>query len=263
MLDKFFLEKYTKLNNIPAKPRAVLTEYLQSEVLFVLYGMEFGKFLTFMGGTSLRFVYGIERFSEDLDFELIKKKLDYKKLALSLEKELEKLGFTVETRIKKTPNIFIIFVKFSGSIYQVGLSPFPDQKIKIKFKIDPNPPKKIIYTNEKISAYGKTFNVITNTLSTIFAQKIIAIKMRPYQKGRDFYDLIWLLAQKNLEPNYALLREMNIKVKNKNELIKELKKIIADSDLKEASRDVERFLFNPQQAKWILDLPKYLKTFAD
>jgi len=260
MLNKFFLEDYVKRNGLPQKPRAVLTEYLQSEILASLYGSKFGSYLTFMGDTCLRFVYRIDRFSEDLDFELIKKGLKYSELAAFFEKELGKLGFIVDTRVKKTPNIVIVFVKFSEVMQQMGLSNFTDQKLKIKFEIDPKPPRNIAYETKTISAYGKVFNLIANNLPTVYTQKIVALKRRPYQKGRDFYDLVWFLAQKELEPNYKLLKEKGIPVKNKKELVEELKKIVSRSDLKQASKEVERFLFYPQQAKWILDFKKYLET---
>lgn len=261
MLDKFFLEDYVKRNNIPQNPRRYLTEYLQTEILAALYGSKYGQFVSFLGGTCLRFVYKIDRFSEDLDFDLIKTGLDYDELAKYLEKKLREQGFRVDVRAKKTENIFIIFVKFSDVLKEMGLSDMDDQKIKIKFEVDPNPYKNIQYETKQITVYGKNFNVIANTLPTLFAQKIIALKFRPYQKGRDFYDLVWFLAQKNVEPNYAILSEKGLKISNRQELVIELKNTINSLDLKQAARDVEKFLFYPQQAKWILELPKYLENF--
>ncbi|MDR3559175.1 MAG: nucleotidyl transferase AbiEii/AbiGii toxin family protein [Candidatus Pacebacteria bacterium] len=262
MLDKNFLDDYVKKNAIPPNTRRYLAEYLQSEILSILYDSKYGRHLSFLGGTSLRFVYKIERFSEDLDFDLVKTGLDYAKLAKYLEKQLNERGFLAETRVKKTENIFIIFVKFSEIMKQMGVSEFANQKIKIKFEVDPSPYKSLEYETKLVSAYGKTFNVIINTLPTLFAQKILALKLRPYQKGRDFYDLVWFLAQKNVEPNYAILKEKGIKVKNREELILELEKIISKLDLKLAAADVRRFLFYPDQARWILDLPKYLDGFS-
>ena len=261
MLDRNFLEDYIEKNNIPKNPRRYLVEYLQSEILSILYNSKYGRHLSFLGGTCLRFVYGIERFSEDLDFDLIKPGLSYGELAEYFEKKLSEQGFLVDTRAKKTENIFIIFIKFSEVMGQIGLSAQADQKIKIKFEVDPTPYKSIKYESRTISTYGKTFNVIANTLESLFAQKILALKLRPYQKGRDFYDSVWFLAQKNLEPNYKILAEKGIKIKNKKELVVELKKIISKLDLKQAAKDVEPFLFYPEQAKWILDLPKYLDGF--
>jgi len=100
-------------------------------------------------------------------------------------------------------------------------------------------------------------------LETLFAQKIIAIVFRPYQKGRDFYDLVWFLAQKNIKPKYEILKEKGIKIKNRLELVKFLKDQAQKSDLQQAAKDVERFLFYPEQAQWILKLPEYLESFEN
>jgi len=262
MLDKFFLEDYSKRNNIPKNPRRYLAEYLQSEILSILYGSKYGKHLSFLGGTCLRFVYGIRRFSEDLDFDLIKAGLDYNALASHLEKKLKEKGFLVEAKTKKTENIFIVSIRFSEVMKQLGISDLADQKLKIKFEIDPKPYENIEYESKTIASYGKVFNVISNTLSTLFAQKIIALKLRPYQKGRDFYDIVWFLAQKNIVPNYAILKEKDIKTENREDVARELEKIISNLDLKQASKDVEKFLFNPEEAKWILNLPVFISDWA-
>lgn len=262
MLDKKFLEEYIKKNGIPQKPRQNLTEYLQAEILAALYGSDYGQFLSFIGGTCLRFAYNIERFSEDLDFDLIKNGFDCEGLAKYLEKKLKELGFKADARAKRTKNIFIIYVKFSSVMKEMGLSPMDGQKLMIRFEADPNPPKHIKFESKRVNAYGKAFNIVANELDSVFAQKVLAIMKRPYQKGRDFYDLVWFLGQKNLEPNYAILQEKKIAVVNRAELVEMLQKKVAKSDLKQAVKDVEKFLFHPEQAKWILDLPKYLDDYA-
>jgi predicted nucleotidyltransferase component of viral defense system len=262
MLNKKFLEEYIKENGIPKKPRQNLTEYLQAEILAAIYDSEYGKFLSFIGGTCLRFAYNIERFSEDLDFDLIKSGFDCVELAEYLEKKLKELGFKADAIAKKTENIFIIYVKFSEVMKEMQLSPMAGQKLMVKFEVDPNPPKHIKFESRRVNAYGKAFNIIANELDSIFAQKVLAIMKRPYQKGRDFYDLVWFLGQYNLEPSYEILREKRIPVANRAGLVEALQEKIAKSDLKKAAEDVERFLFHPEQAKWILDLPKYLEDYA-
>lgn len=261
MLDKFFLEEYIKRNGIPNIPRRVLTEYLQSEVLAIVFNSKFGIHLSFLGGTCLRFVYKIERFSEDLDFDLIKSGLDYGELADFIRKKLRELGFPADTDVKTRENVIIVNVRFSEVLKEMGLSAMDDQKLKIKFEIDPRPNKNIQYESNMISVYGKSFNIISNSLETLFAQKIMAIVFRPYQKGRDFYDLVWFLSQKKIEPNYEIFKEKKVEIKNRKELIEFLKTQVAKSDLGQAAKDVERFLFYPEQAQWILKLPEYLKSF--
>jgi len=73
--------------------------------------------------------------------------------------------------------------------------------------------------------------------------------------------LVWFLSQKEIEPNYKLLQEKGIEVGSREELIDFLQKKVGESDLKQAAKDVERFLFYPEQAQWILKLPKYLESF--
>ena len=263
MLDKKFIEKYATQNSIPlSSPRRLLTEYLQAEILQILYRSKFGKNLSFLGGTCLRFVYKIERFSEDLDFDLITSEtMDFQELAEYFERELERLGFSVDTRVKETENIFIIFVNFSHVMKQMGISDLDDQKIKIKVEVDPHPLNHIMYHTEMISTYGKNVNIIVNNLETLFAQKVLAIIFRPYQKGRDFYDLVWFLSQKTVEPNYDIFKEKDIPISNRGELVEFLLERAKETDLKQASQDVERFLFYPEQAQWIENLPEYLKSF--
>src|SRR3989338_1316292 len=261
MLDKFFIEDYIKRNGIPNIPRRVLTEYLQSEVLSVVFNSKFGSHISFLGGTCLRFVYKAERFSEDLDFDLIKPGLDYEELAGFIEKKLKELGFQADAIFKQNEKIITITVKSSSVMREMELSDLNDQKLKIKFEINPNPFKNIHYHSKQIFSYGKSFNIITNDLETLFAQKVIAILLRPYQKGRDFYDLVWFLSQKNIEPNYEIFKEKGIDIKNRFELVKFLENQAEKTDLKQAAKDVERFLFYPEQAQWILKLPEYLKSF--
>lgn len=262
MLDKNFLEDYRKRKGIPTNPRRNLAEYLQSEILFSVYNSKFGGMLAFMGGTCLRFIYQIDRFSEDLDFELIGDgDFQYEKVANFLEKELKRLGFSVETRAKKRENVIVIFVKFSEVMREMGLSGLKNQKLKIKFEIDPTPAENIQYDSKLISSYGRNFHVVANNLSTIFAQKFVALANRPYQKGRDLYDLVWFLAQKDLEPNYKLLREKGYEIGDKKAFARELGNIVENSDLKQAVKDVENFLFYPEKAKWILDAGEYVESW--
>jgi predicted nucleotidyltransferase component of viral defense system len=262
MLDKTFLQEYRKRKNIPNNPRRNLAEYLQSEILFILYNSKYGKNLSFMGGTCLRFVYELDRFSEDLDFELIgNEKINYEELADFIKKELDRLGFSIETKFKERENVIVIFVKFSVVLKEMGLSELKNQKLKIKFEIDPSPARSIECESKLISSYGRNFYVIANNLPTIFAQKFIALANRPYRKGRDFYDLIWFLAQRDLEPNYKLLKEKGYKTKNRKEFSTELQKIITKTNLNQAVKDVEKFLFYPEKAQWILNFQEYLKNW--
>lgn len=260
--NKEFFLKYAKEKSIPWQERNILLEYLQTQILKALSLSRFNDRISFLGGTCLRFAHNIQRFSEDLDFDLIKKEgFSIDDLMNDVKNKLELQGFQIDTRTKITENIFIIFFKFKNVLREFGMNVSKDEKVLVKFEIDFSPTKNIKMEAKFSDSFNERFPMLVNTLETLFAQKILAITFRPYQKGRDFYDLIWFLSQKNIEPNYAILQEKNLPIKNRQELIEFLKKQSEKSDLKQAAKDVERFLFYPEQAQWILNLPEYLEGF--
>ncbi len=259
---KEFFKKYTKENNIPWQERNVLLEYLQTQILKALSLSKFNDRLSFLGGTCLRFAHDIDRFSEDLDFDLVnEKEFDVNELASDIKNRLDAQGFQIDVRTKTTENIHIVFFRFKDVLREFGLSVPRDEKVLVKFEIDFSPYRNIKTETKFTDSFNERFPILVNTLETLFAQKVIAIIFRPYQKGRDFYDLVWFLSQKNIEPNYDIFREKGIDIKNRQELIEFLKKQAIKSDLPQAVKDVERFLFYPEQAQWILKLPEYLEGF--
>lgn len=260
--NKDFFRKYAQERNMPWQDRNILLEYLQTQILKALSLSKFNDSISFMGGTCLRFAHGIERFSEDLDFDLVKKDgFVAEDLMLEISNKLELQGFEVDARVKTTENIHVIFFKFKNVLREFGLNVPRDEKILIKFEIDFNPYVNVKTETKFADSFNERFPMLINSKETLFAQKVLAIVFRPYQKGRDFYDLVWFLSQRGIEPNYEIFKEKGIEIGNRQELIEFLEKQAQKSDLAQASKDVERFLFYPEQAKWILKLPEYLKSF--
>jgi len=257
---KDFFETYSQKSGIKGTDRNVLHEFLQMEILNSLATSKCRGDISFLGGTALRFAYNLHRFSEDLDFDLIKK-TDFRleELAQEIKKSLERKGYGVETKLKTTANIHIIYWKFSEVLREFGIRASKDEKEVIKFEIDFDPPKQIEVASVLIDSFDKRFPLLVNKLDSLYAQKILAIFFRPYQKGRDFYDLFWYITQRDLEPNYKLLQEKGIKVKNRAEFILVLQKQLKKIDLNQAAIDVRRFLFNPGEAEWLKDLPKLIE----
>lgn len=260
--NKDFFKKYAEERNIPWQDRNILLEYLQTQILKALSLSVYNDSLSFMGGTCLRFAYGINRFSEDLDFDLIKKEgFNIEELMIEIKNKLEFQGFQLDARTKTTENIYIVFFRFKNVLREFGLNVQENEKILIKFEIDFNPYKNI-HTETKFSdSFNERFPMRVNSLETLFAQKVVAIIFRPYQKGRDFYDLVWFLSQRNIEPDFEIFKEKGLAINTRQELIEFLQEQAKKSDLEQAVKDVERFLFYPEQAKWILKLPEYLKGF--
>jgi len=260
--NKDFFKKYAQEKNIPWQEKNILLEYLQTQILKALSLSKFNDSISFLGGTCLRFAHGINRFSEDLDFDLIKKNgFEVDELMRDIKKKLELQGFEIDARTKTTENIHVIYFRFRNVLREFGFNVHKDEKVLIKFEIDFSPYKNIRTETRFADSFNERFPMQTNTLETLFAQKVIAIIFRPYQKGRDFYDLVWFLSQKDIEPNYEIFKEKGIDIENRRELITFLEEQAKKSDLKQAEKDVERFLFYPEQAQWILKLAEYLEGF--
>lgn len=260
--NKEFFKKYARERNIPWQERNVLMEYLQTKILQALSLSKYNETISFLGGTCLRFAHEINRFSEDLDFDLIKKEgFELNELSQEIKNKLELQGFKLDIKTKTNEKIHTVYFKFKDVLQEFGFRVHKDEKFLIKFEIDFNPFEKIRTETKFADSFYERFPMLVNTYETLFAQKILAIIFRPYQKGRDFYDLVWFLSQKNVEPNYAIFKEKGIDIKNRPELVKFLECQAQKTDLKQAAKDVERFLFYPEQAQWILKLPEYLKSF--
>jgi len=261
--NKDFFKKQAKEMNIPWQEKNILLEYLQTQILKSLSISKYNRNISFLGGTCLRFAYGINRFSEDLDFDLVENNINFsiEDLAEDIKNKLELQGFEIDAKVKKTDVIYIIFFKFKNVLQEFGFNVYKNEKLLIKFEIDFSPYKSIETELVFVDSFNERFPLKVNTIETLFAQKVLAIIFRPYQKGRDFYDLVWFLSQKNIEPNYGIFEEKNIQISNRDELVEFLLQQADKSDLKQAVKDVERFLFYPEQAQWIENLPEYLNSF--
>jgi hypothetical protein len=154
-------------------------------------------------------LYGLDRFSEDLDFSLLKKNEDFDlaEYGDALKRELDSFGFDVEieSRIKPAGTAIqsaflkantrsqMITVEFErGIIQQVPRN----QVLKIKLEIDTDPPSGFS-TETRYLLRPVPFAVRTFSLPDLFAGKMHAVLCREWKsrvKGRDWYDLVWFAA---------------------------------------------------------------------
>ena len=271
-----------RYKNIPISDLDKLREILQQSALLGLYRTHFFKHAAFYGGTALRILYGLNRFSEDLDFSLLKKNpnFDFDPFLVGLQQEMESMGFdiTVEEKEKKestgilsaflkanTLNLFIQIREHKkiGNIH-------PDQKLKVKIEIDVDPPLGF----RTISALVKNptpFQVVTYHLSDLFAGKMDAILHRTWKtrvKGRDWFDLIWFI-QRDIPLNFTHLQERTRHIgnpvpQNIDHFFTLLKEKINSIDWELAKKDVRGFITEPRlieswSATFFLSLIKYLK----
>jgi len=168
----------------------------------------------FHGGTSLRMVYRINRYSEDLDFTLLNKDENFKwKPYLDKTKDfLGEAGCKLEVvdKSKDNNNVKKAFVKDSSIEQMMNMSwtrkSGSSEKINIKLEADTNPP---LYSNNEIKTYNYpiVYNINIQDLPSLFAGKCHALLCREYDKGRDWFDFNWFV-NKNIEPNYKYLNAM-------------------------------------------------------
>lgn len=193
----------------PADALWALREIIQQVALLGLWRSKFFERTAFYGGSALRIIYGIDRFSEDLDFSLLEAdpafSLAY--YGQALKRELLSFGFSVEveSRTKKEKTtVQSAFLKTDTreQMISVGIKPelvkqIPrNQVLKIKLEVDVTPPPGFS-TEMRYLLKPIPFSVRTFTLPDMFAGKMHAVLCRQWKsrlKGRDWYDLVWFTA---------------------------------------------------------------------
>ena len=195
-------------------------EVVQEIVLCGLSRAGFFKKATFYGGTALRIFYGLDRFSEDLDFSLMTAddSFDLTEYFPTIEKEVKAYGLNIKITEKektKETNIQSAFLK--GNTKEHLLLFYADndiagvarnEKIKIKFEVDINPPRFATFEH-KYRLLPAPYEVNLYDVPSLFAGKIHAVICRAWQnrvKGRDLYDYVFYLSSK-AEVNQKHLRE--------------------------------------------------------
>ncbi len=247
-------------NNYPESLRSfkrfMLREYLQYKILAIIFSSSFAHKLCFLGGTCLRIVHGQNRFSEDLDFDnfnLTQK--EFEEIAAYIEKELKQEGYETEFR-NVTKGAFHCYIKFPKLLYNVGLSGHQEEKILIQLDTEPQhfDFKPESYILNKFDVFTSIF---VSPLDILLSQKIYAVINRKRNKGRDFFDIVFLLG-KEVKPNYDYL-EFKLGITNEQQLKDRIFDTCSKIDLKEMAKDVAPFLFNPGSDKQVLLFEDYLK----
>ncbi|MFH1259644.1 MAG: nucleotidyl transferase AbiEii/AbiGii toxin family protein [Elusimicrobiota bacterium] len=252
---KDYLQRIINKNSSAQNNLNKIREYLQENFLYILYKKKFYTDLVFCGGTALRFLYKLKRFSEDLDFSLSihAKNFDFLSLLKTVKNELIASGYNVEIKYSSAKNVNNAFLRFPKLLFEYNLSPHKEEKLSIKVEIDTNPPAG---GQEEVSVYNGSYMFYLNhyNLESLFAGKIHALLSRKYTKGRDWYDLLWYRTKfKELEPNFVLLNAALEQTHpkhpeiNKNNWKKEIIKVVENLDVKKIKNDVYRFLETPEE----------------
>lgn len=230
-------------------------EFLQELILQIIDRKGYFKNLAFVGGTALRTIYDLPRFSEDLDFSLVNPKgFTFKRMLATLKRELELSGFAVEEAPGKEKTVQSEFIRFKGLPYQLGLSEHKNEKLFVKLEIDTLPPpgfvSEIVMINKNF-----LFKVRCYEPASLFAAKLYAVLFRKYAKGRDYYDLLWFLTRK-IPINYELLANAAAQTEkkslpmNRDALNRLLAEKIAKADFNHIRNDVRPFLAKKEEDEY-------------
>lgn len=258
------LSKY-KTDTVDEKKNA-LKEIVQEIALCGLSRAGFFKEAAFYRGTALRIFYGLDRFSEDLDFSLIKPNANFKlkRYFSSLEKELASLGlqFSIEEKQKAQDSaIKPAFLKGNTkehilSVYGSNLNINANEVIKIKFEIDTEPPAFATFEN-KYRLLPSPYQVKLYDTPSLFAGKLHAVICRSWKnriKGRDLYDYVFYLAHNasvNLAHLRARLEDSGMLNKEDTLGLDELKSMLNNRfetiDFEQAKQDVLPFITDKSQ----------------
>jgi predicted nucleotidyltransferase component of viral defense system len=234
----------------PILASCLAREYLQARVLQSL--QDRGAFTTwaFQGGTALRFLYSMPRFSEDLDFALIEPGLpvNFHDNMVIAGRVFEAEGYDVGMRISDKRTVKSAFVNLKGLLFELGLSAHPSETLSIRVEVDSNPPAGAM-TVSTIVRRHVILNLQHHDKASLLAGKLHAFLARRYVKGRDIYDLVWYLSDRTWPaPNLELLNNAlaqtgwhgpHVTAENWRQLVaRRLERL----DFKQVVADVEPFL---------------------
>ena len=230
--------------------RNALYEVVQEITLGGLYRGGFFNKAAFYGGTCLRIFHGIDRFSEDMDFSLIKPDSNFQleEYFPAIMNEFEAVGrdVIITKREKKLfSQIESAFLKDNTEVYNVSFQ--TEKSIKVKIEVDIDPPLSFD-TEQRLMLQPFSFMTRCFVLPDLFAGKMHALVFRKWKnrvKGRDWYDFEWYV-RKGVELNFDHLqiriRQFNNIEMTKDEFLDILKERISITDIALVKRDVIPFI---------------------
>jgi predicted nucleotidyltransferase component of viral defense system len=236
--------------------RFILREYLQYKILEILFENEYAHKLSFLGGTCLRIVHQQQRFSEDLDFDNFDlTESEFQEIATFIKQELTKLGYEVELR-NVIKGAFHCYIKFPDILFQENLSGHTQEKILIQLDTEPH---HFLYQPEThiLNKFDVFTPVFTVPKELLLAQKFYAVMNRKKNKGRDFFDITFLMGQ-GVKPNFDYLN-FKLGIKSQAQLKEAILNKCKSLDMQEMANDVAPFLFHPTAVKKVLLFYTYME----
>jgi predicted nucleotidyltransferase component of viral defense system len=258
MVDLNLIKNYfpEQIRNNTLLGKSMMKEYIQLSILDYLSTTRYIRRLILIGGTNLRLVKGIDRFSEDLDFDCKgMDKDEFLQMSDDIMNYLKRNGYKVESRDKKSLKLkaFRRNIYFPEFLFDLGLSGHRDERFLIKIEAED---QGVPYIPEikNIKGCGFYFPFPVPPDAVLCAMKTTALIERG--KGRDFYDLMFLLSQ--TKPDYDFLTR-RIGIRDAAGLKAEVKTRLKKTDLKTKTRDFEHLLFNEGNNKRILRFEEFFE----
>ena len=193
---KAYLQTLCAEAESPLIAQHLIREYLQARMLQSLQSAGAMQTLAFHGGTALRFLYDIPRYSEDLDFALegAPDAYDFRAYLQRIARDLSAEAYDLDFKVNDKRVVHKAFVRFRGLLHELGLSPHASEVLAVKLEVDTNPPPGARLATTALK-HHVALNLQHHDQASLFAGKLHAVLQRVYPKGRDIYDLWWYLSQ--------------------------------------------------------------------
>ena len=192
----------------PVHGRNIAREYLQARILTAMQDAGTMIPLAFQGGTALRILYDLPRFSEDLDFALEHPErggFDLEKISRRVLARLRREGYEVSEQIRTDRVVESLMLRFHELLHEADLSPHVTQRLKIRIEVDTRPPEGAVLTTSIVRRHA-LLNLQHHDRASLLGGKLHAVLQRTWTKGRDLFDLFWYLSDPRWPaPNLTLL----------------------------------------------------------
>lgn len=251
MIDLNYISGFfaTPLRENPAFARHIVKEYIQLMVLDYLSSSPYVRKLAFIGGTNLRLIKGIDRFSEDLDFDIrAMTEEEFMEMTDDIIKFLRRSGLNAEARDKINPKLtaFRRNIHFPQLLFDLKMTGHKEERFLLKIEAQD---QRVSYdpVTVNVNGCGFFFPLPVPPDGILLSMKLSALLTR--SKGRDFYDAMFLLLQ--TDPDYNFLKA-RIGIGTPSQLKVALAEMLAKTDLNIKKRDFEHLLFHKRNSEKIL-----------
>ncbi|MCF8346344.1 MAG: nucleotidyl transferase AbiEii/AbiGii toxin family protein [Bacteroidales bacterium] len=253
-IKSFFAEG---LRRNPAYYEYMLKEYFHYRILDIIFSGEYASKMSFIGGTNLRILHQIQRFSEDLDFDCFNlSREEFMNLTDMVLDRIRQEGIIIEADDKEKDMKLVAFrrnIVFPGLLFDLGFTGHREKKLLIKIECEPHN-----YEYEPEKPIIQKFNVFTQIFapssSILLSMKTGAVLERG--KGRDFYDFIFLSGK--TDPDFGYL-EAKFGITNFTNLYDRILESCQETDFNLKSRDFEKLVFDQAESRKVRFFKEYIQ----